>query len=113
MIVLDTTTKSLEVLLGGAVTTNELDVTCHAVDLLDTDQSVSDVVNTDTATNGATAVTAMAAPAASHTRVVKQLTVYSKDTVAATVTVRINFNGTFYILWKQTLAVAETLNYVS
>ncbi len=111
MIVLDATTKSLEVVLTGAITTNQLDCTCHCVDLQDSDQSVSDVVNTNIASNSVTAVTIMAAPAASHTRAVKAITVYNKDTVAAEVTVRINSNGTFYILTKTTLAVGETLVY--
>jgi plastocyanin len=113
MIILDSTTKSLEVKLAGAITTNQLDITCHAVDTLDADQSVSDIVNTDIATNNATAVTAMAAPAASHTREVKTLTVYNKDTVAATVTVQKNDNGTLYILVKVTLDPGDTLQYTS
>jgi hypothetical protein len=113
MIILDSTTKSLEVKLAGAITTNQLDVTCHATDLLDTDQSVSDVVNTDIVTNGTTAVTIMAAPAASHTRVVKTISVYNNDTVSADVTVRKNDNGTFYIITKVTLATGETLIYSS
>lgn len=111
MIVLDTTTKSLEIDLAGAITTNQLDVTCHAVDLLDSDQSVSDVVNTNTATNSTTAVTAMAAPASGHTRTIKSLTVHNKDTVAATVTVQINFNATIYIIYKATLETGENLIY--
>ena len=111
MIILDATTKSLEIDLAGAVTTNELDVTCHAVDLLDSDQSVSDVVNTNIATTGTTAVTAMAAPAAGHTRTIKSLTVYNKDTVSATVSVTLNFNATIYILCKVTLATGENLVY--
>ena len=113
MIILDATTKSLEIDLDGAITTNQLDVTCHAVDLLDSDQSVSDVVNTNVATNNTTAVTAMAAPAASHTRTVKSLTVYNKDTVSATVSVSLNFNGTLYIICKVTLATGEQLIYSS
>jgi hypothetical protein len=111
MIILDATTKSLEVKLAGAITTNQLDVACHAVDLLSTDQSVSATVNTDIATNSGTAVTIMAAPAASHTRVVKSLTVYNKDTVDAVVTVQKNDNGTLFILVKVTLATGETLDY--
>jgi len=113
MIILDATTKSLEIDLAGAVTTNELDVTCHAVDTLDADMTVSDVVNTNTATNGTTAVTAMAAPAASHTREIKTLSVYNKDTVSATVTVQINSNSTIYILFKATLATGENLLYTA
>lgn len=111
MIILDATTKSLEVKLAGVVTTNQLDITCHAVDLLSTDQSVSATVNTNVATNNTTAVTAMAAPAASHTRVVKSLTVYNKDTVAATITVQINDNGTLRILCRPIIQSGETLQY--
>lgn len=113
MIVLDTTTKSLEVILGAVITTSQPDITCSAVDLLDSDQSVSDVVNTDIAANSTTAVEIMAAPAAGHTRVVKTVTVYNKDTVDATVTLRKNDNGTFYILAKPTLATGETLIYTA
>ena len=111
MIILDATTKSLEIDLAGAITTTQLDVTCHAVDLLDSDQSVSDVVNTNVATNNTTAVTAMAAPAAGHTRTVKSLTVFNNDTVSATVTVQINSNGTIFILTKITLLTGESLVY--
>ena len=111
MIILDATTKSLEVILGGAVTTNQLDVACHAINILDSTMGVTDIVNTNIATNSTTAVTVMAAPAASNSRTVKSLTVYNKDTVAATVTVRINSNGTFFILVKTTLAVADSLIY--
>lgn len=111
MIVLDATTRSLEVKLAGSVTTNQLDVTCAAVDLLDSDQSVSDVVDTNVATNNTTAVTAMAAPASGHTRVVKALNVYNKDTVSQDVTVQINDNSTIYIIKKVTLATGESLEY--
>ena len=113
MIILDATTKSLEIDLDGAITTNQLDVTCHAVDILDLDQSVSDVVNTNVATNSTTAVTAMAAPASGHTRTVKSLTVYNKDTVSAVVSVTLNFNSTIYIICKVTLATGEQLIYSS
>ncbi len=113
MIILDTTTKSLEVKLAGAITTNQLDVTCHAVDLLSADQSLSATVNTDIATNSGTAVTAMAAPGAGHTRGVKTLTVYNKDTVQAIVTVQKNDNGTLYILTKTPLDPGDTLQYTS
>ncbi len=111
MIALTLTTSSLEVVLTGAITTNQLDCSCHAVDLQTSDQSVSAVVNTNITSNSTTAVTVMAAPASGHTRAVKSLTVYNKDTVAAEVTVRINANGTFYILTKTTLAIGETLVY--
>lgn len=113
MIILDATTKSLEIDLAGAVTTNELDVTCHAVDTLDSDMTVSDIVNTNVVTTGTTAVTAMAAPAAGHTREIKTLSVYNNDTVSATVTVQILSTATVYILFKATLATGENLLYTA
>ena len=106
---LDTTTKSLEVDLAGAITTNQLEVQTNAIDLLDSDQTVSEVLNTVIVTNNTTAVMAMAAPASGHTRVVKSITVFNADTVAATPSIQINANGTIYRIAKQVLAVDETL----
>lgn len=111
MIVLDTTTKSLEVILGGAITTNQLPIVASYVDVLSSDQSVSAISENDTQTNNGTAVTAVAAPASGHTRTVKTLTVRNSDTVSAVCTVRVNNNGTFRILWSGTLQVGDTLQY--
>lgn len=113
MIILDATDKSLEVVLGGAVDTNELDITCHAVDTLDSDQSVSDIVNTNALTNGATPVEAMAAPASGHTRVIKSLTVFNGDTDPVQITVQLNEGGTRYKLTRVTIDPEETLVYSS
>lgn len=112
MIILDATTKTLEVILNGAVTTNQLD---YHVDFVDLDASfvISTASESDGTSNNGTAVTMLAAPAANHTRQVKFLTVYNKDTVAAVVTVRINNNGTFRNLVKTTLAVGDTLQYAA
>jgi hypothetical protein len=109
MIILDATTKSLEIKLAGAITTNQLPWTVAYVDYLDSDQSVSDIAGNDGATNNTTAVTMVAAPAASHTRHVKRITVWNKDTAAATVTVQLNDNGTARELYKITLAVGDNL----
>ena len=62
-----------------------------------------------TATNNTTAVTVMGAPAASTQRELKSLTIFNKDTVAATVIVRKNDNAVFFIIARKTLAVNETL----
>ena len=113
MIVLDATTKSLEVVLSGAVTTNQLPVVASYVEVTDSDQSVSDIAENDTATNNTTAVTAVAAPAAGKTRVIKSLTVQNADTVAATITVRLNNNSTMRTLCKVTINAGEQLQYAS
>src|SRR4051812_50222990 len=88
MIILDATTKSLEIKLTSAITTSQLPYTLHYVDLLSSDQSVSSVASNDGASNSTTAVTVLAAPSSGHTRQVKHLTVYNADTVAAVVNVQ-------------------------
>ena len=111
MIVLDATTKSLEIKLAGAVTTTELPYVLSYVDLLDSDESVSDVGSNDGTSNGGTAVSVLAAPAASHTRQVKFLSVNNADTVAATLTLQYNDNGTKRIITKTTLDVGDNFIY--
>lgn len=106
MILLDATTKSLQVLLGGVVTTNELVYVAGYADLSATGTTLGE---SDGLTNGATAVTPVAAPAASTVRKVTFLNIYNIDTASATVTVRVNNNGTFRTLAKVTLAAGYTL----
>lgn len=113
MILLDATTKSLEILLAGAITTTQLPYTAHYVDITTATAVVSSMAEGDGTSNSTTAVTIVAAPGASTTRQVKYLSVYNADTVAATVTVRLNNNGTTRILVKTTLQVGETLEYTS
>ena len=111
MIILDATTKSVEIDLFGAITTSQLPYTLHYVDILSSDQSVSAVASNTGQTNSTTAVTILAAPSAGHTRQVKHLTVCNEDTVAAIVTIRINDNGTLRTMVTTTLTVGDTLEY--
>lgn len=113
MYILDDTDKSLEVKLGGAVTTNQLDWAVGYVDLLSSDQSVSAVAEADGQTNNTTAVTIIAAPASGHTRQLKALSVYNADTVAAEVIIQINHGGTARIIWLGTIQAGDTLQYSS
>jgi hypothetical protein len=107
---LGSTADSLEVLLGGAITTNQLQVVVDYSELTTaTGGWAGD--NSHVLTNGTTAVTALAAPASGKIRVVDNLTVFNADTVAATVTVRLNDGGTFRTRQKVTLATGETLQY--
>jgi len=109
MIVLDTTLKSLEIILGGAITTNQLPWTAHYVDIL---SSIGTATESDGATNSATAVTMVAAPASSsHIIIVREFTVFNLDTVTDTATVRINDNGTFRNIFKIALASGDNLVY--
>ena len=112
MINLDATTKKLQVVLAGAITTNQLDVTASYVDVSQSTFAMTGAGAQNTATNNTTAVDVVAAPAATTTRQVKYLKVYNKDTVSATVTILYDNNGTDYILWKGALAAGEWVEYV-
>lgn len=109
MIVLTETTDNLQVVLSGAITTNQL--RCYA--------SYRDITTTGytpgrnaTNTNDTTDVNVVAAPAASTQRVIDTLTIYNQDTANAEVTVKLDANGTEYNLVKVTLGTAERLEYV-
>lgn len=108
--ILDTTAKKLQVLLAGAVTTNELPVVV-AYSELDAAGGTLTPSASDTATSGATPVDILAAPAASKQRVVDYLSVHNRDTASATVTIQMDVSGTARILKKATLAAGEALVY--
>ncbi len=108
MQILDTTTKSLEILLGGAITTNQLVYVASYVDVTATSLTPA---ASDGLSNNTTAVTIVSAPAASTQRLLKELSIYNNDTVAATVTLRLNDNSTFRIIAKVLIQAGETLAY--
>lgn len=108
MIVLSQTTDNLQVVLDGAITTNQLECMVSWRDRTSTTFTADRTVTT---TNNTTDVTIAAAPAASTQRVIDFISIYNKDTVNAVVTVKLDDNGTEYILCKVTLATTERLQY--
>lgn len=108
MIILTETTDNLQVVLGGAVTTNQLAVVSSWRDITTTAYTPGRTVTT---TNSTTDVNAVPAPAASTQRVVDMVHIRNADTVDATVTVKFDANGTEYILWLGTLQTGDTLHY--
>lgn len=108
MIILDTTTKSLEFRLSGAVGATQLPFTSFYVDHTTSAYTPGEA---DGASNNATAITLVAAPAASTHRSVKTLNIYNADNTTATVTIQLNNNGTIRTLLVVTLSVADTLIY--
>ena len=107
--ILDAITKQIEILLGAAVTTNQLPCTGHWVD-----HTATTMVPGETSgptVNPAGVLVIVDNPAASTYRQVKHITIYNADTVATTVTVQLNDNGTLYILRKTILPVNSTLFY--
>jgi hypothetical protein len=108
--ILDNTLKSIEVILGGAHTTNALDVTADYADYNDDEFTPG---SNNTTTNGATAVTAVIAPAAGLFRHVKQVRVFNNDTIAQTVTIRLynSLTNVYAVLEKEEVAVGGLLIY--
>jgi hypothetical protein len=113
MIVLDSTLKSLELSLSGSVSTTQLDWVCSYVDVLTPTTAPTGFTSgeTDGVSNNATAVVVLAAPASTHQRQVKFLSVQNVDTAAATVLIKYNNNGTKRLVYKATLSVGYTLTY--
>lgn len=104
----DGTTRKVQLLLGGAVTTNQLPITGEYVD--STATALPTAAPFFNNSNGATAVDVVTG-AASTRRKITRFNVFNADTAAATVTVRYNDNGTTYIMVKATLAVGDMLCY--
>src|SRR5574341_21444 len=108
MLRLDSTVRKLQIVLGGAITTNQLPVVVCFSDKTTTAYTGGTTVSN---TNSTTAVDIVAAPAASTVRDIDSITVQNADTAAATATIRYNDNGTTYTLFKATLAVGDQVIY--
>ncbi len=105
---LDATTKTLEIVLGGAITTNQLPVVTSYSEL-DVASGAATPRPQRAVSNSTTPVTILSAPASGKQRVVDSIIIYNKDTVSADVYVQLNDNSTIAILKKKTLAAGESL----
>lgn len=105
---LNTTLKSLQVVLGEVTSTSELDVTASYGDFT----SAGLLPGSDaTVTNGTTPVTAVAAPAVNVERIVKEVRVHNNDTIDHTVFLLLNDNGTLYIVDSETVVAGGNYAY--
>lgn len=109
MIVLTQTTDVIQVLLGGAVTTAQLNCMANYRDITTTAYTPGRTIAN---TNNTTAVAIVPSPGASTQRVVDFLSVFNADTVNAQVTIRFSDNGTFYTLFRCVLGPGEKLEYI-
>lgn len=109
MIVLSETTDKLEAVLAGSVTTNQL--RCFA-SWRDRTATTFAAGRTAINTNNTTDVAIVPAPAASTQRIIDLVNIYNADTVAQTVTVKLDADGTEYQLVKILLNPGETLTYI-
>ena len=108
MIILTETTDRIQIVLAGNVTANHLQCTAFWRDVTTTTFTPGRSV---AVSNNTTDVDIVAPPAASTQRVIDLLTIYNRDTVNSTVTVKLDANGTEYILWRGILATGEMLQY--
>jgi len=113
MIFLTNSTDLLQIVLDGAVTTNELDWVATFHKHVAGEPEIKEDVTNGGNSNGTTDVTVVAGPVeATYVHVgIAELHIYNKDTVAAVVTVKLDRNGTEYILHKDSLAAGEELQY--
>lgn len=108
MIILSSTTDSLQVVLASAITTNQL--RCY-VAYRDTTATTITPNRAVANTNSTTPVTLLSAPSASQQKIVDYLSIYNSDTANAVVTVYINSSSTTYKLTETTLGPGEKLEF--
>lgn len=105
MIVLDTTSKSITIVMSGApATTNPHYTTAYA----DNNGTSFTEGASDGTLNGTTAITVISAPASSTRRVINTITVENTDTAAVTITVGYVNGANTRTLAKVTLQVGDT-----
>jgi hypothetical protein len=109
MIILANTTDNLQIVLGGTVTANQLNIVTSWRDVTTTAYTPG---RTLTNSNNTTDVNIVPAPAASTQRVVDFISVYNADTADATVTIKFDANGTEYIIYKDVLGTGDTLRFI-
>jgi len=108
MLILTETTDNLQVVLDGNVTANQLQCFASYRDITTTAYTPGRIgVNT----NNTTDVNLVPAPASSTQRVIDFISVFNADTVSATVTIKLDANGTESIIWKGILQTGEKLQY--
>lgn len=103
-------TDSLQVLLAGAVTTNQCALYASYADML-ADASTFAPGSSNGLTNSTTAVSWLSSPAAGYVRQAKYLSLYNADTAAVVATVRINDGVDTRIIGNVTLETGERLEY--
>jgi len=104
----DTVNRTIELILAGAVTTTELDWVVSYID----GEVTNFFPNVQTgASNGTTAVVILSVPEERAKRLIKTMSVRNRDTATATVTIRLDDNGTRREIYRVALLVNETLIY--
>lgn len=105
---LSNTTEKLQIVLAGAVTTNQLVYNVSYQDVTATGMTLPQS-SSQGLTNSTTDVDMVTAPAAATTRQIALLNIYNNDTVSAGITIKKDNSGTDYIMTTQLLQPGDTL----
>jgi len=107
---LTTTNDKLQVVLGGAVTTNQLQcVTSYKIYTSTTTSDGKVAINT----NNTTDVDLAGAPASGETYDITNINIYNADTVSATVTIKLDVSGTETIFYKGIIGVGDVISWTA
>lgn len=105
---LTTTSDKLQVVLGGAVTTNQLQcVVSYKIYTTTTTTDGQVLINT----NNTTDVDLAGAPASGEVYEIQNINIYNADTVSATVTIKIDVSGTEKIVYKGIVGVGDVISW--
>lgn len=110
MIILTNTTDKIQIVLGGNVTTNQLQWFSSYRDTTTTSITPGRSAGN---TNNTTVVDLVGSPSSSTQRVVEYISVYNTDTTTSSVTILFYDNGTTYELIKVSLEYGDKLEYQS
>ena len=107
---LTTTNDKLQIVLGGAITTNQLQcLTTWKVYTTTTTTDGKLAVNT----NNTTDVDLAGAPGSGETYDIQNINIYNKDTVTANVTIKLDVSATETILYKASVGASEVLSWTA
>lgn len=107
---LTTVNDKLQIVLGGAITTNQLQcLTTYKVYTATTTVDGKVAINT----NNTTDVDLAGAPASGEVYDIQNINIYNRDTVTANVTIKLDVSGTETILYSATLGTHEVLSWTA
>lgn len=107
---LTTTNDKLQVVLGSAIITNQLQcLTTYKVYTSTTTVDGKIAINT----NNTTDVDLAGAPSSGETYDIQNINIYNNDTVSATVTIKLDVSGTETILYKGVVGVGDVISWTA
>lgn len=104
-----TSNTKLQIVLGAAKTTNDFDC---VVDYRDITETTFTPAQSLTNSNGLTDADMLAAPASGHQYIIDGISIYNRDTILHTVTIKLDVGGTEKIIWRGDVAAGALLEWI-